>query len=59
MPSIPRRDKGVYVELPPDLLKAFDRRCRESGWTRRAEIIMAMRAWLAQPIVANPTKGQK
>jgi len=54
MPAVPRRDKGVYVELPPDVIAGLAKRCQVSGWTRKAEITLAIRHWLAQAVVPNP-----
>lgn len=54
MPTVPRRDKGIYVELPAEVIAGLDKRCKASGWTRKAEIALALRHWLAQPVVANP-----
>ena len=49
-------DKGIYVELPIDLLKELSKRCRQSGWTRKAEIVLALRHWLRQPVEKNPAR---
>jgi hypothetical protein len=59
VPSKPRPHKGTYVELPPDLLGALDRRREKSGWTRKSEIVLALEHWLQQPVVSNPTKRKR
>lgn len=56
MSSQPCPDKGIYVELPLALLAALDKRCRQTGWSRKAQLVRAVQQLLEQPPFYNPIK---
>jgi hypothetical protein len=48
--SNPADNKQLYVKIPADLFAALEARCRKTGRSGRAEIILALGRYLVSPI---------
>jgi len=59
----PENKKQLYVDIPADLVKAMDMRCRKTGRSRSAETILALERHLPSPIdgeIADlPKRGRR
>lgn len=53
-----RKGAMLYAEVPHDVMEKLAERCEKSGWSKREEVIMALRAWFAKPVVKKPTKPE-
>ncbi|WP_439628903.1 hypothetical protein [Gemmata sp.] len=49
MPSNPRKNKGVYMELPPDLVEQVKALAERRGHTFKDEVIEGLRRHVAYP----------
>lgn len=49
MPSVPRKDKGIYFEIPLDLIDAFKELSVRARRTLKEEVVHAMQRHLESP----------